>query len=505
MNSEQGDLGKILSSAVFVFIATMVSSAAKLLERVVIGRLLTPGGYGEFSVALAVFTLGATLGAAGYTQGIPRFMARFDDLEDVRGAWLTGLLFTTGLSVLIAIVLILAAPIIVPQLFESNEATTLFVIFVIAIPVYVVYTIGVAAIRGQENTMYKVLTSNVFYPGFRLALVSVLLASGVGIVATGFSYLFTLSITVVLTYALLNRLFPIRGAFRLHTREMTTFSAPLIVSTIVGTLLTRTDTLMLGYFRSSAEVGIYNAAYPLAGVLTIAGGAVGYMYLPVASRLDSDSHNSVEHVYEITTKWVFVLLVPLFVTLLVFPDRIISIVFGSQYAAGGSALAIVAIGFFTNAAVGRNKETLSALGETSVILVSNAVAFVVNVLLNLFLIPRYGFMGAAVASAGSYILLNATVYVFLRYRFGITPFTRRSRRAFIAIPVVLVPLGFGVRQLVPVTLPMIMLFTVSFALLAVVIALAVRSLEPDDILLVELVENHTNMRLGFIRKYIPEQ
>lgn len=505
MSAEQSDLGKILSSAVFVFIATIVSSAAKLLERVVVGRLLTPDGYGEFSVALAVFTLGTTLGAAGYTQGIPRFMARFDDIEDVRGAWLTGLLFTTGLSVVIAIGLLLGAPVIVPQLFESSEATALFVIFVIAIPVYVVYTVGVAAIRGQENTMYKVLTSNVFYPGFRLALVSILLASGIGIIATGFSYLVTLLITVVLTYAFLNRLFPIRGAFRLHTREMTTFSAPLIVSTIVGTLLTRTDTLMLGYFRSSAEVGVYNAAYPLAGVLTLALGAVGYMYLPVASRIDSDSDSSVEHVYEITTKWVFVLLVPLFVTLLVFPDQIISIVFGSQYAAGGSALAILAIGFFTNAAVGRNKETLSALGETSVILVSNVVAFVVNVLLNLVLIPRHGFMGAAVASAGSYILLNITIYVFLRYRFGITPFTRRSRRAFIAIPSVLVPLGLGVRQLIPVTLPMIALFGVLFALLSVVIALTVRSLEPDDVLLVELVENHTNVRLGFVRKYIPDQ
>jgi O-antigen/teichoic acid export membrane protein len=505
MSSDQGDLGKILSSAVFVFIATLVSSGAKLVERVVIGRLLTPDGYGEFSVALAIFTLGTTLGAAGYTQGIPRFMARFDDPEDVRGAWVTGLLFTTGLSVLIAILLVLGSPLIVPQLFESEEAPVLFAIFVVSIPVYVLYTVGVAAIRGQENTTYKILTSNLFYPGFRLILVTLLLVYGIGIIATGFSYLCTLLFTVVLTYVLLNRLFPIRGAFRLHTREMTRFSAPLIVSTIVGTLLTRTDTLMLGYFRSSAEVGIYNTAYPLAGVLTLALGAVGYMYLPVASRLDSDSGSSVEHVYEITTKWVFILIAPLFVTLVVFPDQIITLVFGSVYSAGGSALAILAIGFFTNAAVGRNKETLSALGETQVILVSNVVAFLANILLNLFLIPIYGFMGAAVASAASYVFLNITIYAFLRYRFGITPFTRRSRRAFIAIPAILLPLGFLVRSMVTSSLVTLVLFLIVFSLLTLAIALVVRSLEPDDILVVELIENHTNVRLRFIRQYIPNK
>jgi O-antigen/teichoic acid export membrane protein len=505
MTVNESDVSKLLESTALVIVGVVLSSSGKLLERVVIGRLLSPEAYGEFNVALAVFTLGTTLGAAGFTQGVPRYMARFDELRDVRGAWLTGLTITTVVSLFITVTLLFGTDFVVPRFFTSEGATPLYLLFVLSIPLYVSFQVGGSAIRGLENTRYRILTADICYPGFRLLIVGVLLLSGLGVIATGIGYLLTLVITTVLTHVLLNRLFPLLGEFRLHGREMAAFSAPLVLSAIMSTLMARTDTLMLGYFTSAFEVGIYNAAYPLAGVLTIVLGTVGYMYLPVASRMEGDEESSIESVYEITTKWVYLLAFPVFVVLLVYPSEIVSLVFGREYASGGLVLRILAIGFFTNAAVGRNRETLMALGETKFVLVSNTVAFAFNFLLNLALIPSLGFVGAAIASASSFAILNVVVYAFLRVRFGITPFTRRSARAFLTLPVVLVPLGIAIGELVPGSLPVLIVFTAAFAALTVTIAVIIGSLEAEDLVVVEFIEDRANVRIPVVRRYIPDQ
>ena len=220
-------------------------------------------------------------------------------------------------------------------------------------------------------------------------------------------------------------------------------------------------------------------------------------------RQDSDEEGSVERVYELTTKWVYILVFPLFVLLLIYSREIITLVFGVQYGTGGIALTILAVGFFTNAAVGRSRETLSALGATKFLLVSSIVASIINFVANLVLIPIYGFVGAATASAGSFIALNFVVYLFLRTQFKITPFNQRSIKAFVALPVVLLPIGFVVRVALNSSLLMIISFGVICGILTIGIVLIVGGIEEEDIALVEFIENYVNIRIPYIRRFIP--
>ncbi|WP_336343290.1 flippase [Halalkalicoccus ordinarius] len=505
MGASSDDLSKLLSSAVLVFAGAIISSIATLAERVAVGRLLSPSAYGEFSIALAVFTLGSTIGAAGLQQGVPRFMARFTDSSDIRGAWLTGVCISLMMSLAIAGILILGSPVLIPRLFETTDAEPMFYMFVLAIPLYVMFAIGVAAVRGMENTRYKVLTEDLGYPLIRIGLIVLFLLSGISLFGTGVAYVVALAAMAFLVYFYLNRLFSLRGEFHLHIREMAMFSFPLIVSTIMTILLTRTDTLMLGYFRTSAETGIYNAAYPLANSLTVILSAFGYMYLPVASRVDKDDDGSVEDVYSITTKWIFMAAFPAFVILLVFPSQIISIIFGSEYGAGGAALSVLALGFFTNAAVGRNRETLSALGATNFILISNLVAFSVNICLNLILIPRYGFIGAAVASAVSFIALNVVVYLFLLHKFDITPFSYHSTRVFISLPVIFIPSGFLMKYILPTSVLSMVLTGVLIGVLSIMTVALIGGFESGDIALIDIIEEKMGVEIPFLRNYIPDE
>lgn len=503
MSVDSRNLSKLLGSAALVFVGTLFGAFATLLERVIVGRFLTRGAYGEFSIGLAIMTLGSMVALIGFTQGVPRYMARFDAREDVRGTWVTGLVVAGTAAVLLSVVLLAARGVVAPRLLDESLDTHLYELFVLTIPFFVALKVGVGAIRGLENTRFKTYTRDLLYPVLRIGTLVVLLWLGFDIVAAGYSYLFAAIVAAVSAHLLLDRLLPLRGPATLHVRQLLVFSTPLMVSTVMSMLLTRTDTLMLGYFRPSAEVGIYNAAFPLASALIFVLGAFGYLYLPLTSRLDgNDEREEVERVYELTTKWIFVVTFPAFAVLVAFPTDVIAATFGAKYAVDAFVLPVIAIGFFTNAAAGRNRETLTALGFPRTILALNGIAFAVNFLLNFVLIPTYSYRGAAVASATSYVLLNVLGLAVLNNRAAITPFNSSTVRTFLALPLLVLPPCLLLSREMSLSLLTIPPFVVAVGLVSLVVVGLVGGVEPEDLVVIEFLEEKTGLTIPYVRRIL---
>lgn len=505
MSPDEDDLSALLSSAALVFVGQALWSVSKLGERVIIARFLGPSAYGEVSVGLAILSVSTTVAMLGFKQGIPRYMSRVETDRERRGVWVTGLLVTGVTSLLIAGALFLFRGRVVDLLFERSAAGLLLLPFVLTIPFSIGMKVGIGAIRGLENTIYRTYARDLLFPGVKLTLLVALLAAGVGTLAAGVAYLVGTVVACAVAHFLLNRLLPLRGAFETRKREMLAFSLPLLLSTMLSMLLTRTDTLMLGYFRPSYEVGLYSAAYPVAGGMSLVLSSFGFLYLPLASRLDAaDRTDEVGSIYALTTKWIFVVTFPVFLTFVVFSGDVLSLIFGREYTDAASALSILVVGFFTSAAAGRNRETLSAFGRTVVLMGVNGLAYLANVALNLALIPAYGFVGAAIASAASYLILNVTVCAVLKRSFGITPFSSASIRTYLVLPGALLPSAFLISpwlSLSAVTLPVFLVVVGLVSVLAVGIA---GGLEPEDRLVLELVEGKLGVRVPFVRRYLPE-
>ncbi|WP_227379170.1 flippase [Haladaptatus halobius] len=499
------ELQSLLSSASLVFVGAVFYSVGNLLERIVIGRGLSTAAYGEVSIALTIMSLAGTLALLGFSQGVPRYVARFDDKRDIRGTWLTGILFTGAVAVVLVGLIIFNANFITSQLFDSSASSQLILIFALTIPLYVWYQVGVGGIRGLENTIYKIFVGDLLYPLGRVLLLGVLLSLGFGAMAAGYAYFVSAAVVFLVSHYLLNRLFPLVGSFRLHIREIAVFSAPLVVSSVLADLLTRTDTVMLGYFTTSHEVGLYSSAYPLANGLLLALSSFGFLYLPLASRLDANGkRDEIATIYQLTTKWIFIVTFPAFLLFVVSPDDVLTVFFGSRYAHGALALAILSIGFFTEAAGGRNRETLSALGHTKLILVGNAIAYVLNLLMNLVLIPTYGFIGASVASAIANITLNVFMVAVLWSKFGITPFSRWTVRTITRVPLLLIPPTVLLMQTITLSIFTLPLALVGAAVATLTIISTQGCLQPEDKVVIDFVEGVINTKLPFLHGYVPE-
>lgn len=502
--SDDSELSALLSSASLVMIGGLVGAVSRLVERVIVGRALSPEIYGELSIGIAILTFSTTIAQAGLNQGIPRFMSRYSDETDRRGTWLTGLLVASAIGVLVAGVLFVAVEDVTALLFETPDSIELLYLFIAAIPFVVGQNMAIAGIRGHENTRYRTYTKDLLYPLGRIGLLVAFLALGYGIIAAGYAYLLAAIATCAIAHLLLDRLVPLVGSVRLHVREMVTFSVPLIVSTVLAVLLSRTDTLMVAYFRTSYEVGQYNAAYPIASGMLVVLTAFGFMYLPVASRLDANGEReSIDRIYTVTTKWIYVVTFPAFVALVLFPVDVMRIVFGSGYTEAAAVLPILAVGFFLSAGVGRNRETLSALGETQYIMLANGAGFVLNVVLNVVLIPRYGFVGAGVTSALSFALVHVVVCGTLKYRHDITPFSRKSLRTFVSLPVILLPAVWLIADEVTLTAFTLLPFLVVVGLCSLVVVALVSGLQPEDEVVLEFVEDLVGLELAFVRRYLP--
>lgn len=504
-DSREAELTSLLSGATLVFVGTVFGSISKLLERVIVGRALSLDAYGRVSVGIALLTVGSTVALFGLQQGVPRYMSRLEDAAHVRGTWLTGLVVGVGLGTVLAVGLYVTAPFVADRLLSGEEATTLVRQFAVAIPFLAGLHVGLAGLQGMENARYRTYVKDLFYPVARILLLLLLLALGLGVFAAGYAYVLAAAAAAVVAHTFLHRLFSLRGGVTTQLGELLGFSGPLVVATVISALLVHTDTLMLGYFRTDAEVALYAAAYPLAYGLLLVFSAFGFIYLPLASRLDAaDSRGELDEIYSVTTKWIFVITFPLFLAFTVFPADALSIVFGARYSPAATALVILSIGFMANAAAGRNRQTLSALGRTKVLMVATTGTYALNVGLNLLLIPRYGHVGAAVASASSYAALNVAVCAFLATRMGVSPLSMQNVRTYVALPAVLVPAAFLASRYVELTAATILPFLVASGLCSLAVLAAVGGLQPEDTVPLSYVEDRTGVRLSVLHRYIPD-
>lgn len=504
MVDRESELSALLSSASLVVVATIVGSVSKLVERVIVGRMLTLDAYGEVSIGFAAVTICSMFALLGFDQGIPRYMSRFETEQQVRGAWLTGLVIAAVTSVVLTGALYFNADFLAAQLFDAAGSADLMRVFLLCIPMAVGLNVGVSAIRGLENTLYGTVVQNLLYPLSRIGLLVVFLYAGYDILSAGYAYLVSAALGFVVSHLLLSRLLSLRGPFELHLREMVGFSAPMVIASVLSILLVQTDTLMLGAMRESSEVALYGAAYPLAWGMMLVLSAFGFIYLPLVSRLDADGeHAEIDAVYKITSKWIFVVTFPAFVAFAVFPRDVLTVFFDARYADAAPALVILSVGFFANAAFGRNRQTLSALGDSKALMYGNVVTFGVNVVLNLLLIPRLGFVGAAVASASSYFTINLLLTVVLGRRYGISPFSSATVRTFAGVPAVLLPAAYLLSRQITLTAVTILPFLIATGLLALAVMAAVGGLQSEDRVAVEFVEESLGTELPAVRRYIP--
>lgn len=421
----------LMRSGGLVFVGLAFEMCVLFLAKILMARVLGPDAYGAVSLGLAVFTITSTLVLLGMNTGVSRFMPRDENVAVTRGVVVSALQITLPLAVVSGGVLVVFAPTIARELFHDPATAPVIRVFALVVPLSVFTKLALGGIRGAKKTVPKVYLKNIVSPAVRLVAIGVFLSIGWHAVGIAWAYLVSYAIAGLIGLYYLHRYTPVftgRSYVSKH-RELLVFSTPLVISAAMALVFDKVDTLMLGYFGATSAVGIYNVVYPVAWALLMMLNAFRYLFMPALSELHSEAaYDEMARMYQVTTKWVFLSTLPPFLGLVLFPRTVLSVAFGSAYTEGSLALVVLSVAFFTHAVAGPNKESLTSVGRTRLIMYDNALVAAVNVGLNLILIPRFSYLGAAVATAVSYVLLNL-LYSYQLYReTGIQPLSASQLR-----------------------------------------------------------------------------
>jgi O-antigen/teichoic acid export membrane protein len=160
-----------------------------------------------------------------------------------------------------------------------------------------------------------------------------------------------------------------------------------------------TDVLIIGLILTQADVGSYEVAWRVAAITLLFPNALGVSLLPQASALSARGDR--ERVGRLISNALFpsvALVIPAVFGTLVFAESILGLLFGPEYAAAALVLIVLVAGKVPEAVqvvVGR---VLLGIDRPDLVARATVVAAVLNVGLNVVLIPRYGLVGAAVAT-----------------------------------------------------------------------------------------------------------
>ena len=199
---------------------------------------------------------------------------------------------------------------------------------------------------------------------------------------------------------------------------------PLLVSGSLFLVISWTDTLMIGYFLDSADVGIYRIAFKVATLITFIQFAVNSIAAPtIASLYAKDNMQGLRKYIKQIGIINALFSIPIALVIILFSEPLLNL-FGAEYTVGKTLLPILAIGQLVNALAGPVMYILNMTGKEKLTQRIMVWMTILNIALNALLIPTYGIIGAAVATTVSMVCWNiiAAIYVYRYYKVIAIPF-----------------------------------------------------------------------------------
>ena len=398
------------------------------------------------------------------------------------------------------------------------QQLSLLKIFALAVPFFVSIEILASIFMGFDRVHEKVYFGDMLMNMLKVAFIVFVIALGYSFLEMIYAYL--LSIVIASTSFILYSIKKLpreiantcAGANTNTntnadsvTKELLIFSLPLLATYILSIIILRIDTLMLGYFKTAAIVGLYNAAHPISQLITVFLMSLLFIYVPIASQLYSKNlMDEMRRKYAILTKWVFSATFPLFLIIFLFPETVLNVFFGSSYVGASVALQILALGMFIHVFLGPNASTLIAIGRTKLNMVDDLIGAITNVSLNIFLIPLMGIVGAAIASAISLAVINMIKSAQIFQMHKIHPFTKNYLKPIVTSTALIFIIYLLVKHLFSVSISIWALILLLFLFLVMygVSILISKSFDDEDIMMLLEIEKDTGVDFQYVKRIL---
>jgi O-antigen/teichoic acid export membrane protein len=483
-----------------LFFGHLFEYASRFIFGIIVARSLGADGYGLYTLGVATSIALASFARLGLSEGLVRFLPAALRERDEARAWgilQVGLAIPGLVGLGLGMILFGLANFLAENLFHEPAAAPILRWISISIPLIAIGRVLVAATRGFKRMQYETYANGIAFNLSRISLTVLLLGVGLGVPGALAAYALAWVVTGGLLFYFLNRLFslkrPLRAAQR-NVREMLSFSAPVCLTQVITQLGGELELLLLGMLGTMASVGVYSAALRVQ--------VVGAMFLMaadmVAKPIISDLHHQGEttqlgRLYQTLTRWSLSFVLPYFLTAVLFARPILAI-FGKEFEAGMWVLTIVSLGTLVNAGTGICNAMIIMTGHSKLTFLNSAGTVILNLILNLILIPVWGLVGAAVATALAMVIVNVARLLQVYWLLKLWPYNRTFVKPLIASAAALIT-GLATSRLIPAELNLFYLILNVAVLWSIYVAtIVLLGLSAED----RAILSHTKGRFGAV-------
>lgn len=386
------------------------NQAALFLITALIALVLGRRDVGRYGECFALLSLLGLLSLCGFRSALTRFIAMHlvdDDSPRLRGTVRLGMGLSIASSALLGLLLVVAAHPIA-GVFHDDGLVTGIRLTGLTLPAATISDAALAATQGWRTQRPFTYIGRIYEPVVRLGLTAFALAMGWGLDGAFWALVIgAWSAALLALRALQVRMRNVPRVRPIYPlRDIFSFSMLSWVSAMAATGLIWADTLLLGIMTTAQQVGVYNVSTRLVTLAVFVMAPINASFAPHIAHLHHlGEREEVSRTYGAATSWIVRLSVPAFVALLVFPKDLLHL-FGSGFVAGATCTVVLACGQLVNAATGPCGSLLNMSGRVFVNMADTVASLVLNIALNLWLIPQHGIVGAAIAWSVSLATVN---------------------------------------------------------------------------------------------------
>jgi len=420
-----------------LLIANVLSYLLGFFTTLYTARYLGVEGFGILSLALSITGIFGVLTDFGLTTLTIREVSRDKSLANKyigNTAVMKFFLSLLTFGVVALFVYIIGYP-----------QTVANVIYIITLSVIMAAFSGIfnSIFQAYEKMEYLSLTI-VLNASIMILGVLLVIFYGLDIVILSSVYFFSSLLVLIITFIIFSKRFFMPNMsldlsfWKLTFQESFYFG----VSSILVVIYFYIDSWMLSIMVNYSAVGIYNAAYKLIFVLMFLPSVFITSIFPLMSKHYESNRELLKVEYEKSVKYLFAIAMFFFVFVLLFADKIIFIIYGSGYDASIAALQtlifVVPVIFITYLF----GNILGAINKQRILLIVTGINAIINVVLNLILIPHFSYIGASVATIITEVVGFSLMILYISKYFSKISWTQNFIKTLIVSGIVLVATYF---------------------------------------------------------------
>lgn len=392
---------EIIRGSAVGFIVKALGAMGIFLMNIAIARSLGSTESGVFFLAFTIITFLSAFSRMGLDNTVVRFIAACSENNEIRSlhhVLLTAFIWAISMSVVVAITLFMSADFISEHILRQPGLGAVLKKITLSIPLITGYFLLSMALQGLKKIALSMVILNVIVPicvFISLHFICVQTALDTSLLYIGSCFI-AFCFGVFCWYRISPQITEDQSV--INKRIIWSSSFPLWGATVLNQISLCFSQLMLGYWSSSDAVAFFATAQRTAMLISFILVAVNAIAAPKFSALHTTGDSAaLKDVAMGSVRLMMLAAFPVLVIMLLFPEYLMGL-FGPGFKVGAFALQILAVGQFINVATGSVGVLLMMTGHERLLRFNVFIGAVWGMVIGFILIPRYGLIGAAIAT-----------------------------------------------------------------------------------------------------------